>query len=96
MEKQMDYAVESAEKIEIPQGADAMFELGLMYCLGRGVEPNLVIAHKWFNLAASYGCEAAKDYRAELVLEMSQQEIAEAQREARLWKSQADMERACA
>lgn len=73
----------------IPQGAEAMFELGLIYCLGRGVEPNLVIAHKWFNLAASFGCEAAKSYRAELVRDMSTQQIAEAQREARLWKDQA-------
>ena len=33
-------------------GADALFELGLMYCAGRDVEVDLIEAHKWFNLAA--------------------------------------------
>ncbi|MEZ5773755.1 MAG: hypothetical protein R3D33_03290 [Hyphomicrobiaceae bacterium] len=62
---------------------DALYELGLMYCTGRGVAADLVAAHKWFNLAALKGNAAAKTYRAEIAREMTKAEIAEAQRLAR-------------
>ncbi|MGB5093681.1 MAG: SEL1-like repeat protein [Parvibaculum sp.] len=65
--------------------SDALYNLGLMYSTGTEVEPNLVMAHKWFNLAAMKGSEAARSYRAELAQEMSKEEIAEAQRQAREW-----------
>ena len=58
---------------------------GLRYCLGRDVPKDYVSAHKWFNLAALRGCEQARQYRAEISREMSQSEVAEAQRQARLW-----------
>jgi uncharacterized protein len=64
---------------------DALFELGLMHCAGRDTTLNLVNAHKWFNLAAMRGNEAAKHYRIEISREMSRAEIAEAQRLAREW-----------
>lgn len=66
-------------------GADALFELGLMYSVGRDVEANLVEAHKWFNLAAMRGNEDAKIYRLELSREMTKKEIAAAQKSAREW-----------
>jgi TPR repeat protein len=66
-------------------GADALFELGLMYCAGRDVEINLVEAHKWFNLAAMRGNDEAKTYRLELSREMTKKEIAAAQKSAREW-----------
>lgn len=66
-------------------GADALFELGLMYCAGRDVEINLVEAHKWFNLAAMRGNDDAKAYRLELSREMTKKEIAAAQKSAREW-----------
>jgi TPR repeat protein len=66
-------------------GADALFQLGLMYCSGRDVEINLVEAHKWFNLAALRGNEEAKAYRIELAREMTKKEIAAAQKSAREW-----------
>ena len=62
-----------------------MFELGLMYCTGRDMEPDLVTAHKWFNLAALKGNTAARDYRVELAREMSEAQIAAAQKSAREW-----------
>lgn len=65
--------------------SDALYNLGLMYSTGTEVEPNLVMAHKWFNLAAMKGSDAARSYRAELAQEMSKEEIAEAQRQAREW-----------
>jgi uncharacterized protein len=64
---------------------DALFELGLMHCAGRDGALDLVNAHKWFNLAAIRGNDAAKQYRMEISREMSRTEIAEAQRLAREW-----------
>ncbi|WP_339832685.1 hypothetical protein [uncultured Parvibaculum sp.] len=64
---------------------DALYNLGLMYSTGRGVDVDLVTAHKWFNLAAMKGSEAARMCRAELTVEMTPAEIAEAQRQAREW-----------
>ncbi len=64
---------------------EALLDLGLRYCLGRDVPKDYVSAHKWFNLAAMRGCEQARQYRAEISREMSQSEVAEAQRQARLW-----------
>ncbi|MBA4208363.1 MAG: hypothetical protein C0454_02420 [Parvibaculum sp.] len=64
---------------------DALYNLGLMYSTGHGVEADLVTAHKWFNLAAMKGSIAARSCRAELAAEMTAAEIAEAQRQAREW-----------
>jgi uncharacterized protein len=63
--------------------AEELFELGLRYCLGQGVEANLVEAHKWFNVSALKGSQAAKFYRREVSQEMTSVQIAEAQRKAR-------------
>ncbi len=65
---------------------DALFELGVTYSTGRGGMPvDLVEAHKWFNLAALSGCTRGQQCRAEISVEMSAREIAEAQRQARCW-----------
>lgn len=68
-------------------GADgrAFFELGCLLAAGRGGVPDLVAAHKWFNVSAARGFAAAAERRAELAAEMSAAEVAAAQREARLW-----------
>lgn len=66
-------------------GADALFQLGLMYCAGRDVDVDLVEAHKWFNLAAMRGNDEAKAYRLELSREMTKKQIAAAQKSAREW-----------
>jgi TPR repeat protein len=65
--------------------ADILFELGMMYCIGRDVLQDYVTAHKWFNLAALKGSEDARHYRRELALEMTAAQVAEAQRQARAW-----------
>jgi TPR repeat protein len=65
---------------------DALFELGVTYSTGRGGIPvDLVEAHKWFNLAALSGSTRGQECRAEIALEMTAREIAEAQRQARAW-----------
>ena len=65
---------------------DALFELGVTYSTGRGgVAVDLVEAHNWFNLAALSGSIRGQECRAEISLEMTAREIAEAQRQARSW-----------
>jgi hypothetical protein len=64
---------------------DALFDLGVVYSTGRGVPVDLIEAHKWFNLAALSGCTRGQQCRAEIAIEMSAREIAEAQRQARAW-----------
>ena len=67
---------------------DALFELGITYSTGRGGAPvDLIEAHKWFNLAALSGCTRGQECRAEIALEMTARETAEAQRQARAWLS---------
>jgi TPR repeat protein len=65
--------------------ADALYDLGLSYSIGRGVLQDLVEAHKWFNLAVMNGNKNAQIDRAEVAEDMSFSEIAEAQRKAREW-----------
>jgi len=65
--------------------ADALYNLGLAYSTGQGVTVDMVAAHKWFNLAAVRGVEAAKSWRNQLAAEMTTGQIAEAQKMAREW-----------
>ena len=65
--------------------ADMLFELGIMYSVGREMPIDLVAAHKWFNLAAMKGNAEAIQLRREIADQMSDREIAAAQRAARDW-----------
>jgi uncharacterized protein len=65
---------------------ETLFELGIAYSTGsRGVEMDLIEAHKWFNLACAAGSIEAQDMRAEIADEMTAREIVEAQKMARAW-----------
>ncbi len=55
------------------------------YSSGLGVVRDYVLAHKWFNIAAVHGSPEARVDRSELALDMTSEEIAEAQRLAREW-----------
>jgi hypothetical protein len=71
--------------------ADALYDLGMAYSSGSGgIEVDLIAAHKWFNLAALNGSEAATMRRADISDEMTAREIAEAQRQARAWLQATD------
>jgi TPR repeat protein len=70
---------------EGPAAGDMLFELGIMYSVGRDVPIDLVSAHKWFNLAAVKGNREAIRLRREIADQMSEGEIAAAQRAARDW-----------
>ena len=64
---------------------DMFFRLGMMYSTGAEVPTDYVSAHKWFNLAAMRGNEDATRLRREIAEQMSESEIAAAQRAARDW-----------
>ena len=70
---------------EGPAGGEMLFELGMMYSVGRDAPVDLVSAHKWFNLAAVKGNAEAIRLRREIASQMSDAEIAAAQRAARDW-----------
>lgn len=79
--KYLENRLEAAESGK----AEALYDLGLLYSIGHGVEQNNVEAHKWFNLAAMRGMLSAQIDRAEVADAMSNGEISEAQRKAREW-----------
>ena len=64
---------------------DMFFRLGMMYSTGAEVPTDYVSAHKWFNLAAMRGNSEAIRLRREIATQMSEAEIAQAQRAARDW-----------
>ncbi|MGN6375716.1 MAG: hypothetical protein ACTHMG_09185 [Sphingomonas sp.] len=71
--------------------AGACYDLGMIYSTGAGGNAvNLIEAHKWFNLAAVAGSEAAQHCRAEIACDMSQRDIVVAQRAARDWLATAN------
>lgn len=68
---------------------DELFRMGLLYSTGQGGAPlDYVSAHMLFNLASMRGSVEAQIYRRELSREMDQDEVAEAQRQARRWLGQ--------
>ena len=82
----LDLSTEQAlERADTEQTGEALYDLGILFSTGQGVEMDYVEAHKWFNLAALRGVDEARDWRAEIAREMSMDQIAEAQRQAREW-----------
>lgn len=78
---------DSAMPIEATAIPDLLFERGLYWASGRSGLVDLVAAHKWFNLAALKGRSDAIVMRREVAEQMSEDEIAKAQRDARAWIS---------
>ncbi|MBV9970620.1 MAG: sel1 repeat family protein [Xanthobacteraceae bacterium] len=64
---------------------DMFYRLGMMYATGGERPADYVTAHKWFNLAAMRGNADAARLRRELAEEMTEAEVAAAQRAARAW-----------
>lgn len=79
--------LETATPIDAVALGDVLFERGLYWASGRSGLVDLVAAHKWFNLAALKGRRDAIALRQEVAGQMSEAEIAAAQREARAWVS---------
>lgn len=78
-------AAEMAQTASLDQ---TLFQLGMAASTGRDGDPDLVAAHKWFNLAAIRGNPDAARHRQEIALELDPREVAEAQRAAREWLRQ--------
>ena len=57
---------------EGPAAGDMLFELGMMYSIGRDAPVDLISAHKWFNLAAMKGNVDAVRLRREVANQMSE------------------------
>ena len=81
------------DAVGVGDAAGDFLRLGMMHMTGHAVPVDLVAAHKWFNLAAMHGNEDAIRLRREIAAEMSQSEIAAAQRAARDWQAQRASER---
>ena len=65
----------------------SMLALGHAYARGVGTLQDLVEAHKWLNLAASFGSAEAAAARDALAREMTVEERAEARKLARAWRA---------
>ena len=79
------FDMDTATPVEATAIPDVLFERGLYWASGRSGVVNLVAAHKWFNLAALKGRTDAAAMRREVAEQMSDAEIAAAQRDARAW-----------
>ena len=64
----------------------AQSNLGVMYDQGQGIPQDDVLAHMWYNIAASQGIELAIKKRDLVTEEMTSEQIIEAQKLAREWK----------
>ena len=76
---------EAASFGEGPVSADVFYDLGIKHSIGDAGPADFVSAHKWFNLAAMRGNKEAVRQRQEIAAQMSDVEIAAAQRAARAW-----------
>ena len=79
------FDLDTATAVQANAISDVLFERGLYWASGRSGVVNLIAAHKWFNLAALKGRADAIAMRREVAQQMSDGEIATAQREARAW-----------
>lgn len=79
--------IDIAQAIAVDASAipDALFDRGMYWASGRCGIVDLVAAHKWFNLAALKGRADAIALRQEVAAQMSDADVAAAQRAARDW-----------
>jgi TPR repeat protein len=85
-QKSADFFLRSRMAEAESGSVEALYELGVTFSTGRGgIAVDLIEAHKWFNLAALSGDTRSQACRAEISIEMTAREIAEAQRQARAW-----------
>ncbi len=66
--------------------AQAQVNLGIIYSQGRGVPKDSVQAYRWYTLAAGQGDDLAGKFKAHLEKSMTLDQLAEAQRLARVWE----------
>lgn len=81
----VDYEISELNGVGLDASGEVFFQLGLSNAIGETGEPDLIAAHKWFNLAAMKGNREAAVRRQELACEMTKLDVSRAQREAREW-----------
>lgn len=84
-----DVAPEYGLSVESATGEE-LYRVGLYYAEGVECERDLIVAHKWFNLAAMKGSEEAKICRQEMADMLCREEIKSALQAARDWLSLAN------
>lgn len=65
---------------------EAQYHLGLLYSKGKGTIQNYMLAHMWFNLAASNGSERAVIEKDKVSFRMTKAQVEQAQKLAMDWK----------
>ena len=85
-EKRYSDALTEWQRAADENDARAMLKLGQLYVQGLGILQDYVLAHMWFNLAASRGEVEAIKEREALVAKMTAVERVEAQKLARTWR----------
>ena len=63
--------------------AQAQFNLGVGYAVGEGVPEDYVQAYTWLSIAAAQGYDQAREFKALLTYDMTNAQIAEAQKLSR-------------
>ena len=66
--------------------AEAQYQLGKLFELGIGVPRDRIQAHMWFNLGAGQGHYRAKEKRDTLTEELTEEQLAEAEKLAIRWQ----------
>lgn len=57
----LDLSTEQAlQRADTEQTGEALYDLGILFSTGQGVDMDYVEAHKWFNLAALRGVIEAR------------------------------------
>lgn len=64
------------------------YYLGVMFLEGKGALQDFGLAHMWLNIASSRGHTKARKQLEKVTQRMSAKQVADAQKEARLWVAQ--------
>ena len=80
-----NYVADHSQAKPFQTEPEQLLRLGMMCSTGRTMPLDMVAAHKWFNIAATLGIKDAVRLRNEVAAELSDSEIAAAQRAARHW-----------
>lgn len=76
-----------------PDAWEARYLLGVLLEKGLGVQKDLVLAHAWYNIAATNGHEKAAARRAAVTSQLTAEELSEAQALAKDWTAGAALVR---
>lgn len=80
-----DSAFKRFGRLSAKGSAISQYHLGLMYLKGLGVLQDFCRAHLWLNIASSQGHKKARAQLEKLTKRMGAQQVAEAQKLARVW-----------